>query len=793
MTRFGLSVTVCIVLVFCAVTVIASPAQTLTTLYSFNGSDGQWPYAGLIQASDSNFYGTTFSGGANNDGTVFKMSPNGTLTALHNFDRTDGAQPANADLIQASDGNFYGTTDSGGASGNCSGIGGCGTVFKITPSGTLTTLYNFGSQSNCADGAIPEVGLIQATDGNFYGATYGGGNGCPPYYYGTIFKITPSGTLSTIYKFCSSGGYPCPDGENPNALTQGADGNFYGTTMSGGASNGGTVFKITPSGTLTTLHSFAGTDGATPSGALVLATDGNFYGTTQFGGTSSNCSGGCGTVFNITPSGTLTTLHSFNSADGALLIAGLIQASDGNFYGTTALGGTSSNCTGGCGTVFNITPRGTLTTLHSFNGTDGSEPYAGLIQGSDGNFYGTTVGGGAYNNCAPYTGCGTVFSLSVGIVLSPVQFVAVTPCRLADTRTKNGGSGPIQGGTFEFFNLPQLAPGKGCADLSSAVAYSLNVTVVPQGAMGYLTVWPAGRNQPVVSTMNSLDGRIKANAAIVPGGASEAISVYASNTTDVVLDIDGYFAPPSGATLAFYPLTPCRVLDTRNPNGPLGGPYLSSGVERDFPVLSSSCNIPSSAQAYSMNFTVVPYQSQSLGYLTVWPQGGAKPVVSTLNNLTATIVANGAIVPAGTNGGIATYPSGNTDLVVDIDGYFAPAGTGGLSLYPTAPCRVIDTRKIGNGQPFSGELTVDVVDSVCAPPSNAQAYVFNATVVPVGGLGYLTLWPDSQGQPKVSTLNAIDGAITSNMAIVPNINGKTDAYASGITQLILDISSYFAP
>src|SRR6202142_941159 len=297
--------------------------------------------------------------------------------------------------------------------------------------------------------------------------------------------------------------------------------------------------------------------------------------------------------------------------------------------------------------------------------------------------------------------------------------------------------------------------------------------------------------------MNSLDGRIKANAAIVPAGTLGGVSVYVSNTTNVVLDIDGYFpapsglAAPAGGKLDFYLLMPCRVLDTRNADGDLGGPYLTSGEERDFPVLSSDCNIPSTAQAYSLNFTVVPYQWQSLGYLTVWGQGGSQPVVSTLNNLTATIVANAAIVPAGTGGGIATFPSGNTRLVADIDGYFAPAGTGGLSLYTLTPCRVIDTRE-GNGQ-FSGELTVDVVDSVCAPPSTALAYVFNATVVPVGGLGYLTLLPDTEQRPVVSTLNAIDGAITSNMAIVPNINGKTDAYASGITQLILDISSYFAP
>jgi len=293
--------------------------------------------------------------------------------------------------------------------------------------------------------------------------------------------------------------------------------------------------------------------------------------------------------------------------------------------------------------------------------------------------------------------------------------------------------------------------------------------------------------------MNS-DGRTKANAAIVPAGVSGGVSVYVSNTANVVLDIDGYFVPTSGSTLAFYPLTPCRVLDTRKSNGDLGGPYLQGQQERDFPVLESPC-IPANANAvaYSMNFTVVPYNGQSLGYLTVWPTGESQPLVSTLNNPTGTDVANAAIVPAGTGGKIAVYPSNNTNLVVDIDGYFAAAGKGGLSLYPTVPCRVIDTRE-GKGA-FSGTLSppVDVVDSTCGIPSTATAYVLNATVVPVGSLGYLTLWPDGEGQPYVSTLNAIDGAITSNMAIVPNLDGKTDAYAAGITQLILDISSYFAP
>jgi YVTN family beta-propeller protein len=384
---------------------------------------------------------------------------------------------------------------------------------------------------------------------------------------------------------------------------------------------------------------------------------------------------------------------------------------------------------------------------------------------------------------------------------NPLQFVAITPCRLYDTRPQHGGSGPIPGGTAQTFNLPQLAQSRGCADLSSAAAYSLNVAVVPHGSLAYLTMWPAGEQQPLVATLNSLDGRIKANAAILPAGYQGAISVYVTNTTDVVLDIDGYFAQVSGSTLAFYPLTPpCRVADTRSTTFPpgLGAPHLTGGAQRDFPVLSSSCGIPGTAQGYSLNLSVVPYPvlGSPLGYLEVWPKDQMpQHPVSTLNNLTGTVVANAALVPAGTDGKITVYPSNDTDLVIDANGYFAPAGPGGLSLYPAAPCRVIDTRHIGNGQPFTGTLSppVDVADSQCAPPGTAQAYVFNATVVPSGGLGYLTLWPDPLARPTVSTLNALDGWITNNMAIVPNINGKTDAYASGITQLILDISSYFAP
>jgi hypothetical protein len=378
-----------------------------------------------------------------------------------------------------------------------------------------------------------------------------------------------------------------------------------------------------------------------------------------------------------------------------------------------------------------------------------------------------------------------------------VQFVPLSqPCRAVDTRRSGGGA--IQGGTHQDFPISGAGD---CATMPSAAAYSLNVTVVPQAILGYLTIWPAGQPQPVVSTLNSLDGRIKADAAILPAGADGEISVYVTDTTNVIVDVNGYFAPVSDSTLAppmfaFYPLPPCRVADTRHSGYPqgLGPPSLTGGQERAFPILNAAaCNIPLSAAAYSLNFTVVPHGG--LGYLTVWPTGQSRPTVSTLNDIGGQIIANAAIVAAGTDSEVSVYPTNDTDLAIDIDGYFAAAGQGGLSLYGVQPCRVIDTRKMGSGQPFTGTLSppVDVLNSACGISSLAQAYVFNATVVPVGSLGYLTLWPDGATQPVVSTLNAQDGSITNNMAIVPTNNGKVDAFANGITQLILDISGFFAP
>lgn len=291
MERLGSLKKACVILLVCMATAIAASAQAFTSLFSFDGTNGDAPN-GLVQSTDGNIYGTTRYGGAHNWGTFFKM----------------------------------------------------------TPEGALTTLYNFCSQALCSDGRSPNSGLIQGSDGNFYGTTIGGGT----FDGGTFFKITPEGTLTTLYSFCAAQGN-CPNPSEPMAgVIQAADGNFYGTTAYGGAYDDGTVFKVTPGGTLTVLHSFDGTDGTYSTARLIQTTDGNFYGTTQLGGGIT--SSGYGTVFKITPDGMLTTLYRFDTTGGVYPQAGLVQATDGNFYGTTL--GTGLGGGYGQGTVFKITPGG---------------------------------------------------------------------------------------------------------------------------------------------------------------------------------------------------------------------------------------------------------------------------------------------------------------------------------------------------------------------------------------------------------------------------------------------------
>jgi len=362
--------------------------------------------------------------------TLALAAPGGTLaapteTVLYSFmGGSDGASPQ-AGLIADGSGNLYGTTVGGGVL-KCNPPFSCGgTVFKVAPSGTETVLHSFAGGN---DGANPRAGLIADSSGNLYGTTRGGGgSGCLGLGCGVVFKLAPSGTETVLFSFCPSD-FPCSNGASPLAgLIADGKGNLYGTTSSGGAPNAevGTVFKLTPSGTETVLHSFpGGSDGNEPHAGLIADAKGNLYGTT-FSGGGSGCGGvGCGVVFKVTPSGTERVIHSFCPSgfpckDGINPVAVLTADAKGNLYGTTGFGGGGKACGTefqlGCGTVFKLTPSGTETVLYSFCSkpgcSDGMSPVAGLIADGSGNLYGTTrIGGGS--KCNPPFGCGTVFKLT---------------------------------------------------------------------------------------------------------------------------------------------------------------------------------------------------------------------------------------------------------------------------------------------------------------------------------------------------------------------------------------------
>jgi hypothetical protein len=327
--------------------------------------------------------------------------------------------------------------------------------------------------------------------------------------------------------------------------------------------------------------------------------------------------------------------------------------------------------------------------------------------------------------------------------------------------------------------------------------------------MFFLTAWPTGQSLPMVSTLNDLSGGIVANAAIVQAGTNGAIDIFVNNATDVVIDINGYFAPSGNpGALEFYPATPCRVADTRSAGGSgftgaFGPPEMAAGSTRSFPIPASACHLPASAAAYSFNITADP--PGLLDYLTIWPAGQPMPVVSTLNDESGAIVANAAIVPAGASGAVDVYVPQATELIIDTNGYFAsPGNPGALNFYPLPPCRVADTRAVG-GSGFSGAFgppqmtagstrSFPVPSSSCGIPATAQAYSMNITVVPPGPLPFITTWPTGQAMPTVSTLNDVSGGVVANAAIVPaGSNGAISVFAYAATDLIIDIDGYFAP
>jgi uncharacterized repeat protein (TIGR03803 family) len=383
-----------VVLALGAVATQSAQAQRFKTLHEFKGYDGKAPDAALIRDPEGNLYGTTAKGGASGAGTVFKVDKLGKETVLYSFTGyKDGLAPAG--VILDAKGNLYGTTSEGGDT-NCQYPNGCGVVFKLERSGKEIVLYTFREKNK--GGVNPQAGLVRDMTGTLYGTTYSGGT----FGQGTVFEVDRDGRESVLYSFT---GYPSDGGGPQGGLIMDAKGNLYGTTSAGGTSTWGTVFMVDQAGKETVLHNFGGApnDGGQPSAGLIFDEDGNLYGTTQLGG-SGGCSQGCGTVFKLDTTGAVTILYNFPNRNEAWYPSGgLVRDGENNLYGTTPYGGRHEN-----GTVFELSTAGNLTVLHRFSGNgDGAVPLSGVMRDRTGALYGTTSSGGVYN-CQ----CGTVFKIT---------------------------------------------------------------------------------------------------------------------------------------------------------------------------------------------------------------------------------------------------------------------------------------------------------------------------------------------------------------------------------------------
>jgi uncharacterized repeat protein (TIGR03803 family) len=496
--------------------VAAAHAQTYADLYNFGSASGDPlspQYSGIVaQGPDGNLYSTTPAGGSGGLGAVFKITAQGAVSVLYSFDGTHGKVPYSG-LTLGTDGNFYGTASLGGSNN-------LGVIFNITPAGAYTVLHTFAS----TDGYTPYAPPIQAADGNFYGTTVFGGSSA----YGTVYKLTPTGTYTVLHSF------DLTNGSRPyGPLVQANDGNFYGTAFGGvGDNRYGMVFKVTGGGKFTILHAFTLTDGANPNAGLVLGKDGNLYGTTSNGG-----SAGYGNVFKITPAGTLTSLHSFTpGTDGGSPDGGLVQATDGNFYGVGYLGGSSNH-----GTIFRIAPGGTFSTRYSFDGTKGGSPMVTLLQHTTGILYGDTYTGGSHNT-------GAFYSLKAGLT----AYAALLPA--------SGKVGKSIGILGQGFNSATGVSFNGTAAKIKIVSDTYLTATIPAGATtGAVTVAiPSGnlkskinfRVTPTIKSFTPTSGPVGTPVTITGVSLTQASKVtfggvkatfVANSDTQVTADV------PTGA------------------------------------------------------------------------------------------------------------------------------------------------------------------------------------------------------------------------------------------------------
>ena len=655
-----------------------------------------------------------------------------TLTDLYDFSGgSDGEDLRNAP-VQGSDGNLYGTTVGGGDAN------GDGTIYRITPSGVLTTLHRFTG----SDGANPYGGLVQGSDGYLYGTTTNfGPNGA----VGTVFRISQSGAFTTLYGF--TGG---SDGQFPEkTLVQSSDGNFYGTTSGAGANSFGTVFKITPAGVLTTLASFTGNE-AGYFGSLTQGRDGNFYGVDPLGG-----SNGVGAVYQVTPAGGLTTLYNFTGdTDGKEPGSTLLLGADGNFYGTTSAGGTD-----GDGTVYQITPTGAFTTLHSFSGGgDGATPYANLIAGPGGAFFGTTSSGGS-------NGDGTVFEITPTGMLTPLYNFHSSNADLAFSTPVLGSDGNFyftNGGTGGIYQL-SITGG-----LSSSGSVQLDTAAdnVAEGA-GSITV--------AVSRTGGSAGAISVNYATVDDTALAGTDYQATSGT--LSWADGDTADKTiTVPILNRVLASGSTLFLVNLSAPAGGALLGAPVQEGVTILdtASTANI------------------QSVTLLS-------PPAGITISQNKSVAVQADVEALSGTLANVEIFVLDSASNSVDLGGFTTERGR--VTWTPTVAgsftLQVVATDTGGNTQQTTSAVTVAAAADAAIPQTNLDGNLDSITVALNAPVPVVVQAVDSAGNALQNVQFYLDGVpvVSSPVTAVRQADSKaadagagtlfvTNAIASKLQQLL---------
>ena len=678
------------------------------------------------------------------------------VTTLYSFTGADGANPYAA-LVEGSDGNFYGTTLYGGGGRNG------GAVFKMTQAGVVTPLHSFTGIGS--DGAYPYAALVQGSDGNLYGTTADGGSS----EAGTVFQITPAGVLTTLHSFTSADG-----GIEPTAaLVLGRDGNFYGTTSQGYSSITGTIFKITPAGVLTTLHSFdgIGTDGSSPTSPLIQGQgrDDNFYGTTVSGG-----SGGEGTIFVMTPNG-VVTLHEFTGAptDGANPQGALVQGSDGNFYGTTFRGGSSSNG----GTVFKMTPTGTVTTLHNFTvtGPDGASPYDTVVEGGDGNFYGTTANGGS-------TGGGTVFQITPDGSLTPIYgsfpteaspeaaLILATDGNFYGT-TYFGGSANV-GSIFQLSLKPNVTSATSVnADVGTGFSYQITETNGPTNftALGLPAGLGVNAGTGMISGIPRTAGiytvTLDATNAFGSGSATLTLTVTASTSvavptitnvtsTPAVVGETFSFAVTANSATSFAAVGLPPGLSLNSSVGLISGTPTQVGAY----TISLSATNAGGTGTGSLVITVAAPPANISAVNILSPPTDISIVIGETIDLEVSVEAvNGTLA----NVDYAVYDATDTTLVTDLGDTAAardhrtwmPATLGDFTLRVTATDRPA-------GKTVPSTIPIHVITSPSQPPTSVLLSGLDGKSFAAGtSVPLVALATDASGHPLSNVKFYLDGVL----------------------------------